>query len=573
MGPAGREKDGASAHKIAWREWSDEAFGEAEKAGRLVLLDLTATWCHWCHVMDGTTYSDDEVARLVNENFVPVRVDIDLRPDISERYNRGGFPTTAFLSSKGEPVWGATYIPPADMKRVVGSILKAKRTGEIDEALGRVRTHPLGPPAPAPGRGLPSEGELRALFEGVLGAYDVEHGGFGTEPKFPNPDAVDLLISRHMHTGDTILSDAVRHTLKGMARGLYDGVEGGVFRYSVSRDWSVPHYEKMLETNAGYLRNLARAHVAIEWEESAELAEGVAGYILKRLTDPATGAFYGSQDADESYYGLPMRSRAKRAAPAVDRTVYSGWNALTSSALTEAGVLLGRPDLTAAGLRALDRLMGTHWDAAAGLVRHSAGQDLFLSEDQVELLGSLLAAMELRGAADLGQTAVRLAERTRDAFAHPDGGLGDVPAGAGGIGSLARPTRSLVTNAKWAHRLALVGAAAGRADLVGEAGAALGSFDRETVEAHGAFAAPYIAAAEVLRAGPLKVEVHASRGAPDGNDLWLASKRALEPMVFTSFVADGDDFAVVCSLTGCSARVRTAAELGRALRHGATGQV
>src|SRR5512136_2867453 len=107
--------------QIAWREWSKHSFAEAKEKNKLVLLDLTATWCHWCHVMDEKTYADPEIAKTINENFIPVRVDIDRRPDISERYNRGGFPTTAFLSYKGESIWGATYIPPADMKRIIRS--------------------------------------------------------------------------------------------------------------------------------------------------------------------------------------------------------------------------------------------------------------------------------------------------------------------------------------------------------------------------------------------------------------------------------------------------------------------
>ena len=129
-----------SAHReIGWREWSTEAFDEATKSDKLVLLDLFAPWCHWCHVMDKTTYSDSDIIRTINEKFVPVRVDIDRRPDISERYNRGGFPTTAFLSDRGESIWGGTYVPPDDMKRIMRSILDSKASGEVDQALERER--------------------------------------------------------------------------------------------------------------------------------------------------------------------------------------------------------------------------------------------------------------------------------------------------------------------------------------------------------------------------------------------------------------------------------------------------
>src|SRR5512136_1419609 len=101
-------KSTASRTNINWREWSEESFAEARRKGRLVLLDLTASWCHWCHVMDETTYSDPDIVGIIGKHFIPIRVDIDRRPDISERYNRGGFPTTAFLSDRGVSIWGST---------------------------------------------------------------------------------------------------------------------------------------------------------------------------------------------------------------------------------------------------------------------------------------------------------------------------------------------------------------------------------------------------------------------------------------------------------------------------------
>jgi hypothetical protein len=144
--------------------------------------------------MDQSTYSSPEVVRLVNEKFIPVRVDIDKRPDISERYNRGGFPTTAFLSDQGESVWGATYIPPADMVRIMNEVLSAKESGEIDSALERSRMHYLDISKSMEKKRLPDAEFLTTLFEDIFANYDVENGGFGTAPKFPHPDVVDLLL-------------------------------------------------------------------------------------------------------------------------------------------------------------------------------------------------------------------------------------------------------------------------------------------------------------------------------------------------------------------------------------------
>lgn len=131
--------ESAEDQGIRWRDWSTEAFEGARKSGRLLLLDLSAAWCHWCHVMDETTYADPVVIRTVNEKFIPVRVDIDKRPDISERYNRGGFPTTAFLSDRGETIWGGTYVPPDDMKEIMKAVLESQASGELGGVLERQR--------------------------------------------------------------------------------------------------------------------------------------------------------------------------------------------------------------------------------------------------------------------------------------------------------------------------------------------------------------------------------------------------------------------------------------------------
>lgn len=551
--------------EIRWRDWSEAAFEEAAREDRLVLLDLTATWCHWCHVMDGTTYSDPDVVRTVNEEFVPVRVDIDRRPDISERYNRGGFPTTAFLSHAGESVWGATYVPPGDMKRIMGALLEAKRSGEIGRALERAKAQ--GPrTAPArPRGGAPSDADLEDLLLAVIGARDREHGGFGTEPKFPHPDALDLMMTRHARSADPVLSSAVRLTLERMSEGLYDQFEGGVFRYSVTRDWSVPHYEKMLETNLGFMRNLARAKVTFNDGSFGGLAEGVAAYLMKNLRDPGSGAFYGSQDADEGYYRLRPGERARRAAPSIDRTVYSGWNALASSVFMEAGVLLDRGDWVDVGLAALDRLLESAWDPGRRLVRHTADLDLFLFEDQVELMSVLVESIGHRDMSGLEGLAVQLVEGVKRSFSHADGGFGDIVPGDG-IGELAAPVRSLVSNAKWAHRMALMGMATDRHEWVEEASEVLRSFDMRTVSAHGVFASSYITARDSLASGPLKVEVHSSKGRCTGDPLWVASKKALDPGTVSTFVRDSQDFAVICSRSGCSAKIEDPSGLVRAMR-------
>ncbi len=556
---------------VRWREWSGEVFEEARTSGKLVLLDLTASWCHWCHVMDSTTYSDPLVAQRINDDFIPVRVDIDRRPDISERYNRGGFPTTAFLSDRGELVWGATYVPSAEMKRIISAVLEAKSSGSIDAALAEERTRCAYPQRPSAPEETFGGGDLDELFEEIFSTYDVEHGGFGTEPKFPHPEVIELLLERYRRKGHPELAEAARHSLLAMADGLYDPVEGGVYRYSVTRDWRVPHYEKMLETNATFLRNLASAHAALADERFVPLAKGVAAYMLSALRDPETSGFFGSQDADEGYYKLPKDARSRRSPPSVDRVVYAGWNAEAVRALIEAGVVFREQHWIESALSAWTRLRARLWNPELSLVRHSEGQELYVFEDQVSFLRALLAVAELSPTPELLVLGQSLIDGVERGFALPSGGHGDVVRPKDAVGELERPLRSPITNSRWSMALALYGAAAGRPDLAGRAGAVLDAFSRRELMAYGRFAAPFIAARDALRDGIARVDVHVPREAGPVPSFWRQVKAWNYPGTIVVLVRDdsvGESlpdsaFAVVCGPSMCSPAIRDLEELRR----------
>ena len=566
------------ADGIGWREWSKEAFEEAREKGKLVLLDLTASWCHWCHVMDERTYADPEVARMIVEHFIPVRVDIDSRPDISERYNRGGFPTTAFLSDQGESIWGATYVPPGDMKRIMRSILDAKASGEVDQALERSRMHYLELAKVLQKKEIVDSQKVSSVFEDVFASYDVEHGGFGLEPKFPHPDAVDLLLERFSETGDESLAAAVEFTLDQMTDGLYDETEGGVFRYSVTRNWHTPHYEKMLETNLGFLGNLVRAHRVLGKDKFAKTAKGVARYLLKELRDPVSGAFFGSQDADEEYYKLAMLDRSKRRAPSIDRTIYAGWNSEAVSTLLLAGAVLKDPEFVRAGVSAWTNLLDRLWNPESKLVRHSEDQKVFLFDDQVSFFEALVAVLEQSPDKKLFDLADSLLDGTAMAFADPEGGFADVIRDARAIGDLESPRRPLIGNSRWARALALYSAATHRPELSEEAMRILLSFPPRDVEAHGIFASSYVTAWRVLERGAASVEVLSGNEVDAlSNDLWTSAKGVLDPGTIVLNMHDpameGDkSHAVLCTLRGCSSRIEDPALLVEGIRKRA-GQV
>lgn len=555
--------------EIAWKVWSRQAFDEAKRTGRLVLLDLTASWCHWCHVMDRKTYDNDEIAGLINDNFVPIRVNIDQRPDISERYNRGGFPTTAFLSDQGESVWGSTYIPPTDMKRIIGSILQAKRSGEIERALERGRMPYLDISKAAMPKDQVTAEELDDVFEEIFSSYDVEHGGFGIEPKFPHPDVLDVLLTRFMESKDVELADAATNTLEKMTEGLYDGPEGGVFRYSVSRDWRTPHYEKMLETNLGYLRNLVHAYAVTEKKDFEMRAKGVAKYLLGTLRDAHSGGFYGSQDADEEYYRSAVDERRKREAPSVDRTAYAGWNADAARVLLASGKVLGQDDWIDAGLGAWRNLVGSLWDPDRKLVRHQAREDIYLFEDQVSFLEALLEVLETAGDESLHGLAEELMEGVDRWFANEDGGYNDVIREGDAIGELGTPRRPLVENSDWALALASFGTITHRDDLTVKARSILSLFGRSEIYAHGLFGAAYLRARWVLDKGPVSVVVHAlPERLHERLELCKSARSVVHPAIMVSRVADDHApkaFAVVCSGDECLPKIHEPAKLRNSL--------
>jgi uncharacterized protein YyaL (SSP411 family) len=556
-----------NALKIAWREWSKKTFDEARASGKLVLLDLSADWCHWCHVMDLTTYSDPDVIETVNREFVPVRVDIDARPDISERYNRGGFPTTAFLSDQGESVWGATYIPPRDMKRILDGILSAKASGEIADALDRSRSKGPEQSRLTLEKASMDECVIDSILEDIFATYDVEHGGFGLYPKFPHPDVLNLLLLKHLSTNDEGMADAVHHTISSMTRGLFDEVEGGVFRYSVTRDWTEPHYEKMLETNAAFLRNLVAAYKVFHSPEYGEIAAGVVRFLLGTLRDEESGGFFGSQDADEEYYKLPEDMRSRRERPAIVRAIYGGWNSEAVSALAEAGAIFGRREWLDAASAGWEYSVSKLWDNEMCLVRHEERKDIYLLDDQVSFLDALLSVYSLSGEAHLLELGRRLVSGIERHFQHPRGGYADILCDKDAIGELGERRRSLVTNSRYARVLALFSAAAHDENLAREPERILSSFSRRDLEIHGIFAAEFLIAWHVLREGARVVTIFSAGGADVmSSDLWLSAKAVYNPAVICSPSPDphpGQEEATICMATGCSGMVSDPEELTR----------
>src|SRR3954469_25622248 len=314
----------SAAHQpVHWSPWSDAAFARARQEKKPILLDIGAVWCHWCHVMDGESYEDPEVAELLNRDFVCIKVDRDERPDVDARYQRavqalsgqGGWPLTAFLTPEGEVFFGGTYFPPDNnsygrpgFRRVLMELARAFRE-ERDRVMTNARairehvTQSLNEAKP----GTVSAELVTAAADQMARLFDVRYGGFGNAPKFPHPAALEFLLARMADAqrrggGLVWQREIVEKTLTGMARGgMRDHLGGGFHRYSVDERWIVPHFEKMSYDNSELLRSYLSAYQALGTPLFKEVATGIVDWVLDVMTDHERGSFATSQDADLSY--------------------------------------------------------------------------------------------------------------------------------------------------------------------------------------------------------------------------------------------------------------------------------
>ena len=302
---------------IEWHEWGPEPFAKAQRENKPILLDIGAVWCHWCHVMDRESYEDPEVAQIVNEHFVAIKVDRDERPDVDSRYQsavqaisgQGGWPLTGFLTPEGKPFYGGTYFPPRDgygrpsFRRVLLTLAQAykEKIADVNESAENVM-NAISQAESFTGKSGPLRPYLlNRITESTMKMFDGEHGGFGSAPKFPHPSAIDLLMQRYVESPDPQILAVVTITLTKMAQGgVYDQLAGGFHRYSVDQHWVVPHFEKMSYDNSELLKNYVHAFQLTGNEFFAGIARDIIRWMDEWLSDREHGGFFGSQDADYS---------------------------------------------------------------------------------------------------------------------------------------------------------------------------------------------------------------------------------------------------------------------------------
>ena len=333
------ESPAPAAPVIVWHPWSEEIFAQAKREHKLVILDLEAVWCHWCHVMEETTYHDPAVVALINAHYLAVRVDQDARPDISNRYEDFGWPATVIFGSDGaELVKRQGYVPPGPMAALLQAVVD-------DPTPGPSVVPESAPVAAAASATTFSTAQLADLHAKWREGYDSKEGGWGFSHKYLDWDAVELAL-RESRRGDQNATTMARDTLRLQLK-LIDPVWGGVYQYSAGGNWDEPHFEKIMQMQAENLRIYAQAYA--QWGDESYLAaaQAIHRYLRAFLSSP-DGVVYTSQDADlvpgehsGEFYALDDAGRRARGVPRIDRHIYARENGWVIVALAQLAAATG----------------------------------------------------------------------------------------------------------------------------------------------------------------------------------------------------------------------------------------
>ncbi|MGN9792304.1 thioredoxin domain-containing protein [Streptomyces sp. OZ13] len=437
---------------VDWWQWEPAAFEEARRRGVPVFLSVGYSSCHWCHVLAHESFEDARTAAYMNEHFVNIKVDREERPDVDAVYmeavqaatGQGGWPMSVWMTADGEPFYFGTYFPPEprhgmpSFRQVLEGVSDAwtGRRDEVGEVAQRIASDLAGRSLVVGGDGVPGEEELAQALLGLTRDYDERHGGFGGAPKFPPSMVLEFLLRHHARTGGEGALQMAADTCEAMARGgIYDQLGGGFARYSVDREWVVPHFEKMLYDNALLCRVYAHLWRATGSDLAKRVALETADFLVRELRTSeggfasaldadsdtadgghAEGAFYvwtpaelrevlgdedgaraaelfavteeGTFEEGSSVLRLPvgepdadlrarlLAAREERPRPGRDDKVVAAWNGLAIAALAETGAFFGRPDLVERATEAADLLVRVHMDFEAGGVRlHRTSKD------------------------------------------------------------------------------------------------------------------------------------------------------------------------------------------------------
>lgn len=455
-----REMPTASGGDVAWRKWTPDAFRAARASGRPILLVVTASWCHWCHVMDDTTFSDPDIVRIIAKDFIPVRVDADRWPDVRDHFAPEGLPATSFLAPDGLLSIKSNFVPPAPFKALLAEVhaYYVAHRSEVARNSRELLKETVGLPAAKPPAKI-TAAPIDRLSAALRARADIRNGGFSGRGKYPDTDALRFLLHAQFANDDAQTRAFIELTLASM-KSLEDPIWGGFFRYANGDDWSAPDTEKLLSVNASVARTYLDASAALQDRKLLSTALRTLKYIDQFLADPR-GGYYGSQNSDlgtaggivsgQEFYRLGPAQRRAAGMPSIDRHLFVDANAHMVSALFRAYALTGNEDFRREASATLGRLIREGLNPKTGMphvLRAGPDASTGLLQDQVETVSALLDAYEITGATDYLKSALAL-QSTIDAlwWDKTDGGYLHVAHGTMPAGFFPYPDRPIDANA------------------------------------------------------------------------------------------------------------------------------
>jgi uncharacterized protein YyaL (SSP411 family) len=379
----------AAEPEIKWQDYNTQAFKQAQSEKKLLLLDLEAVWCHWCHVMDQETYHNPQIIQAITEHFIPLRVDQDARPDLANRFRDYGWPATIVFSADGTPlVKRSGYIEPGEMKTLLAKIAASPIAEKDDDLPESSASTAAQADVKTDSKHFPPSLK-QSLEKDYLSLYDKKQGSWGQgQQKFIDGVSVEEAIYRAQH-GDANAKHMALQTL-AQERHLIDPIWGGASQYSTGGVWTHPHPEKLMSVQADALKAYALAYSEWKRPEDLKSAQQLSNYMRTFLRDEKTGVFFVSQDADvkgnidnEAYYKLSDTERRKIGIPQVDRHIYARENGWAIEALSHTYQMTQDDDSLEAALKAAVWIM-SHRQRSDGGYTHGAvlaAQPLYLGDN------------------------------------------------------------------------------------------------------------------------------------------------------------------------------------------------
>ncbi len=397
--------------EVKWRDFHS-GLREAEEKRKLILLDIYAQWCHWCNVMENTTYRDDEVVNLLNKFFIPVKVDAEQYPNINRKYNQGGLPTTAVLDWEGNILWGAVYLPPEKMKKVLLKFSKMTESEikSLSEEMKNKKIKKLKRLKKSLKEKEITLEKLEKIERYVRFRFDEIYGGYKGFPKFPIRELpYYLMLSYIFGKGESI--NLLIKTLDGYSK-LVDKVEGGVFRYAVNENWTYPHYEKLLKDQAELSILFLNGYSLSGKEEYLNYSRMLIDFSIKYLFSSEEDLFYNSQGADivdekgnlliegKDFFSMDLEGREKvvkklKFRPKIEKNIYFTSNSLMAQALLYGYIFDLNDNYLVTALKILEKIKNTAFKDKG--VVYSLKSEKFLLSTQVYVLEAFLLGYQITG--------------------------------------------------------------------------------------------------------------------------------------------------------------------------------